>query len=79
LSRNTIRRLERRGVENAPLWWYVNCAIALGVELDDVLDASDQRWRWRPTAPAPPGAEWLAEHAEQAERWRAEEEVRRRL
>jgi hypothetical protein len=76
---HTIKRLERRQLDNAPLWWYVNCAIALRVKLKDVIDEPDLEWRRRPSAPAPPGPEWLAEHAEQAERWREHEATRSRF
>jgi hypothetical protein len=75
---DTIRRLERRQIENAPLWWYVNCAIALGVELENILDDYELRWHRSVTAPTPPGPEWLAERAEQAKRWRTHEETRSR-
>jgi hypothetical protein len=79
LSTSTIKRLERRAVESPPLWWYVNCAIALGVELEDVLDAPEREWRRRPAAPRPPGPAWLEERAERANLWRLEERPRRRL
>jgi hypothetical protein len=53
-----MRRLERGKAPNAPLWWYVNCATALGLGLEDVLDDRDFEWHSVPGAPEPPGPEW---------------------
>jgi DNA-binding XRE family transcriptional regulator len=38
ISVPTLVRLEAKRVKNPPISWYVNCAIALGVTLDDVLE-----------------------------------------
>ena len=43
----TLRRLERAEVENPKLRTLVNCALALGVDLADVLE--DDWLRWLPT------------------------------
>lgn len=58
ISYASLSRLEAGMVINAPLWWYGNCAIALGVELDEILDEQDRMWRRRPAAPRPPGPDW---------------------
>lgn len=50
VSAPTIRRLERNEVENPKLRHLVNCAIALGVSLDEVLE--DEWLSWLPTARA---------------------------
>ncbi len=54
VSAQTIRRLERGEVENPKLRTLVNCALALGVDLSDVLE--DDWLAWLPTggAVAPP-------------------------
>jgi transcriptional regulator with XRE-family HTH domain len=58
ISYSTLRRLEQQELPNAPLWWYRNCAIALGVELDDVIDDRERGWRPTLKTPEPPGPEW---------------------
>lgn len=50
VSAPTIRRLERGEVENPKLRHLVNCAIALGVDLDDVLE--DEWLEWLPAVGA---------------------------
>lgn len=50
VSAQTIRRLERGEVENPKLRTLVNCAIALGVELSDVIE--DDWLGWLPTSRA---------------------------
>jgi hypothetical protein len=72
ISLASIRRLERGKVENAPLWWYVNCAIALNVELSEVLDDELRRWHASAKAPAPPDQGFLADRWERAVRWASE-------
>jgi transcriptional regulator with XRE-family HTH domain len=56
LSIATYQRLERGELWNPPLRYLVNCALALEVELDDVIEDS---WRaWHPFsahAANPPG------------------------
>lgn len=61
ISYESLSRLEREKLPNAPLWWFRNCAIAiaLGVELDEILDEREFRWRWTRRAPDPPPAGWL--------------------
>ena len=47
---------------NAPhLWWYVNCAIALNVELEEILEDDARDWHATARAPAPPPGDWRAE------------------
>lgn len=57
LSLATYQRLERGLIWNPPLRYLVNCAIALGVELEDVVE---EEWRqWHPfsaRAKEPPDA-----------------------
>lgn len=58
ISVPTYRRLERGEVENPKLRHLVNCSIALGVELDDVLE--DEWLEWLPLrkiAVTPPDAD----------------------
>jgi transcriptional regulator with XRE-family HTH domain len=50
VSPPTLRGLERGEVENPKLRTLVNCAIALGVELADVLE--DDWLEWLPTGGA---------------------------
>lgn len=62
LSLRTIRRLERLELDNPPLRYLVNCATALGVELDQVIEDEWREWKVFDVAAAePPGAEWLNE------------------
>jgi len=55
ISEPTYRRLERGRMSSPPLGYLVNAALALGVELDDLIE---DRWRdWhalRADRPAPP-------------------------
>lgn len=50
VSAPTLRGLERGEVENPKLRTLVNCAIALGVDLEDVLE--DNWLEWLPTTRA---------------------------
>lgn len=51
----SLRRLEYEQVPDAPLWWYRNLAIALELDLDEILDERERRWRWtRDASKAPP-------------------------
>lgn len=54
----SLRRLEYEQVPDAPLWWYRNLAIALELDLDDILDGRECRWRWTADAPKPPPPGW---------------------
>jgi len=65
----SYRRLERGEVENAPLWWYVNCAIALNLPLEDVLDDELVKWRAARQATSPPDQTFLADRHERALQW----------
>ena len=69
ISLSSLRRLERGEVVNAPLWWYVNCAIALNVDLIEVLDPELLRWHPTENTPAPPDQAFLADRYERAVRW----------
>lgn len=44
LSIATYQRLERGEISNPPLRYLVNCAIALGVELDEVIEEEWREW-----------------------------------
>jgi transcriptional regulator with XRE-family HTH domain len=44
VSTPTLRRLERNEVENPKLRHLVNCAIALGVDLDAILEPEWLKW-----------------------------------
>ncbi len=62
VSAPTLRGLERGEVANPKLRTLVNCAIALGVELEDVLE--DDWLEWLPTGGAerPPKPDKLWRH-----------------
>jgi transcriptional regulator with XRE-family HTH domain len=66
----SYRRLERGEVKNPLLWWYVNCAIALNVELEDVLDEQLLAWRTSAKAPSAPDIGFLADRYRRALSWR---------
>lgn len=61
LSLSMVRRLERGETRNPPLRYLVNCAIALGVKLDQILE--DEWLEWYPLdlthAAKPPDHEQL--------------------
>jgi hypothetical protein len=54
------------------LWRYTNPAIALGVDLSDLLTAEQRSWPPRPHTPAPPDEGWLTDRTERAAAWLAE-------
>lgn len=54
ISATTITRLERTLIDNPPLGWLVNAALALGVELEDVIDGWMLNWHTTTAAPEPP-------------------------
>lgn len=58
ISYTSLYRLETGMAPNAPLWWYTNCAIALGVKLEKILDPQDQGWHPSSKARVPPGPNW---------------------
>jgi transcriptional regulator with XRE-family HTH domain len=63
ISLSTYRRLELGKVSNPPLRYLVNCAIALGVPLDDVLEDSWREWEnFSARAKDPPADNWFLEH-----------------
>ncbi len=74
ISVDSLRRLESGNGVTAPLWWYTNAAIALGLDLSELLTAEQRSWHPRPQTPAPPEESWLAERVERAAAWLAETE-----
>jgi DNA-binding XRE family transcriptional regulator len=59
ISRTSLIRLETGRSRNPLLGWYVNCAIALGVKLDDVLDDDvETKWHWYDQL-RPPTLNWI--------------------
>lgn len=66
----SYRRLERGEVKNPPLWWYVNCAIALNFPLEEVLDDELLAWRASDKARVPPDQGFLADRYERALGWK---------
>jgi transcriptional regulator with XRE-family HTH domain len=61
ISVPTYRRLERGDVRNPKLGQLVNCAIALGVELDTLIEDEWREWLTfdaRAAAPPEPQAFW---------------------
>lgn len=57
ISVPTYRRIERGETDNPPLRYLVNCALALGVELDAVVEEEWRTWKVfdqeRPQPPDP--------------------------
>lgn len=70
ISTASYSRLERGEAPDAPLWWYINCALALNVELEAVVGLEALK-TWRPSAraPKPPNAAFLADRHERALAW----------
>jgi transcriptional regulator with XRE-family HTH domain len=59
LSLGTLRRLERGEMRNPPLRYLVNCAIALEVGLDEILEEEWRRWMvFSAEAAEPPEIGW---------------------
>lgn len=62
ISIATYRRLERGKIDNPPLRYLVNSAIALGVELADLIENDWNRWwshpGYLPTRPPRPDQFW---------------------
>lgn len=66
ISVPTLVRLEAKRVENPPITWYVNCAIALGMPLVEVLEEEllegppqlREQWTVLNTR-TPPPEDWL--------------------
>lgn len=44
ISIATLRRLERGAMANPPLRYLANCAIVLGVEVEELIDDEWRRW-----------------------------------
>jgi transcriptional regulator with XRE-family HTH domain len=57
-SLNTLIRLEQQRVKYPRLGPFVNCAIALGVELHEVLSPWHLDWQSSDKAPEPPEEGW---------------------
>ena len=52
---STYRRLERGSYRNPPLRYLTNCALALGLELEDVIEDDHRLWYvFHVKASAPP-------------------------
>lgn len=58
VSYASLRRLEYELAPDAPLWWYRNLAMALELDLDDILDGRERRWRYSADAQVPPPPGW---------------------
>lgn len=60
ISIATLRRLERGAMANPPLRYLANCAIVLGVEVEDLIEDAWRQWLAlaRETAPKNPEALW---------------------
>jgi transcriptional regulator with XRE-family HTH domain len=55
----TYQRLERGTMRNPPLRYLSNCALALGVKLEDVIDTSWREWYpFDPRYAKPPAKGW---------------------
>jgi transcriptional regulator with XRE-family HTH domain len=74
ISVDSLRRFENGNVSTAPLWWYANAAIALGLDLAELLTEEQLTWHPQPQTPEPPDESWLAERVERAAAWLAETE-----
>lgn len=55
ISVATLRRLERGQMDNPPLRYLQNLAIALEVKLDTLIEPGWREWWPRPGAADPPG------------------------
>jgi DNA-binding Xre family transcriptional regulator len=54
LNQRTLQRLEFGEMDNPPLRYLVNCAIALDVELEEILEEEWLEWKlFHPQAPDP--------------------------
>jgi transcriptional regulator with XRE-family HTH domain len=73
ISTPSLKRWERADDVTRPLWWYTNAAIALDVDLDELIGSTRGEWFARPNAPVPPNHDFLDSRDEKALRWRAEE------
>jgi DNA-binding Xre family transcriptional regulator len=60
MTRSSLYRLESGMVKNPPLWWYQNCAIALGIKVEEILDYAHQGWHGTPRARNEPPPNWVS-------------------
>lgn len=59
LSLRTIQRLESGEIDNPPLRYLVNLAIALGVPFDELVEDQWREWtEFSAYAPRPPSPDW---------------------
>jgi transcriptional regulator with XRE-family HTH domain len=72
ISTTSLKRWERADDVTRPLWWYTNAAIALNVDLDELLGPAKAEWFPR-RRPLPPEDDFLAARDDKAIRWREEE------
>ena len=63
ISIATLRRLERGNIPNPPLRYLTNCAIVLGVEVEELIEDAWREWLplARTEAPEVPQALWRPE------------------
>lgn len=73
ISLASLKRWERSGDAKAPLWWYLNSAIVLNLDLSELLGELEDQWQPRPNAATPPPDELLDRSAARAEAWRDEQ------
>lgn len=60
LSLRTIQRLERKEIDNPQLRYLVNCALALDVPLEEIIDGDWLEWKVFDVAAAvPPHPNWM--------------------
>lgn len=60
LSLRTIQRLERKETDNPQLRYLVNCALALDVPLEDIIDGEWREWKvFDVAAGVPPHPNWM--------------------
>jgi transcriptional regulator with XRE-family HTH domain len=45
ISLRTLQRMERLEVDNPPIRYLVNCAIALGCELEELIEPAWRKWK----------------------------------
>jgi transcriptional regulator with XRE-family HTH domain len=45
ISLRTFQRIERLDVDNPPIRYLTNCAIALGCELEDLVEPAWREWK----------------------------------
>jgi transcriptional regulator with XRE-family HTH domain len=45
ISLRTLQRIERLEIDNPPIRYLTNCAIALGCELEDLIEPAWREWK----------------------------------